>query len=267
MLTKEALTAMLRQTKVMVGIASSLSAAAGAAAGYLVAQKRLEAKYEVIIAQEIEDTKNFYANLHQKPDLAELASKYEAPATEENIMEAASALRTYQGKVPYNRPEAVTEMHTEMTAVVEDEGEGEGVNVTVNVFQEAQLDDDVWSYDEEVSHRTETEPYILHHDEYFEGEKDYVQSTLTYFEGDDVLVDDKQKPIPDSDSVVGDENLRRFGHGSKDNNIIYVRNERMEIDFEVVRSTGTYTREVLGFLEHGDRPGSRKERRMRRDDE
>jgi hypothetical protein len=268
MLTKEALTAILRQKNVMVGLASSLSGVAGAAVGYLVTKKVLEARYETIIAQEIVDAKLFYANLYQKPDLAELAGKYEEPnepVTEENIVAAASALRTYQGRIPYDRPAAVTEMVAESKAVVDDEGEG--VSVTVNVFHEAEKAKEAWDFEEELAHRTETEPFILHHDEYYEGEKDYIQSSLTYFEGDDVLVDDKQVPIPDSDSVVGDENLRRFGHGSRDNNLLYIRNDRMEIDFEVVRSTGSYTKEVLGFLEHADRPGSRKERRMRRDDE
>ena len=71
--------------------------------------------------------------------------------------------------------------------------------------------------------------------------------------------------IPDADDAVGEMNLHRFGHGSGDNNVVYIRNDRLENDFIVLRSQGEYAKEVLGLRHsHG---GSRKTPRFRGDDE
>ncbi len=88
--------------------------------------------------------------------------------------------------------------------------------------------------------------------------KNNEQVSLTYFDGDDVLVDDRDQPVPDPDDSIGEDHLGRFGVGSKDNNIVYVRNDRLELDFEILRSNGKYAQEVLGFIEHSEHRGVRK---------
>jgi hypothetical protein len=97
-----------------------------------------------------------------------------------------------------------------------------------------------------------------------ENEPDHIQHTLTYFEGDDVLTDEEDQPINETDDTVGNANLLKFGHGSKDNNIVYVRNEKLDLDFEITRSKGSYIKEVLGFIQHDDRKRVRSFRRRDR---
>lgn len=139
------------------------------------------------------------------------------------------------------------------------------VDVVVDIFSSnAPIPDQDFNYDEEMAKRTDEAPYVISHDEYFEGEKEYAQQTLTYFNGDGVLADEGDAVVDAIESTVGHDNLARFGHGSRDENIVYIRNDRMLIDMEVHRSSGSFSEEVLGVtqnsLEHSHKPRVRKMR-------
>lgn len=113
--------------------------------------------------------------------------------------------------------------------------------VAHNVF--AGNDSD-WDYDLEVSKRSEDAPYVLHKDEFFEDERDYAQLTLTYYAGDDILTDSEDdSPIYNYHEIIGE---LKFGHGSGDPNVFYVRNSKRHSEYEVVNDPGLYSVEVLG---------------------
>lgn len=103
-----------------------------------------------------------------------------------------------------------------------------------------------WDYAVELASRTPDEPYIIHKEEFRENDKNYSQVTYTYYEGDDVMVDESERPLPHADLVVGQTNLK-WGHGSDDPNLVYIRNEKLESDMEICRSPGSYEEEVLGL--------------------
>jgi hypothetical protein len=120
--------------------------------------------------------------------------------------------------------------------------------VVQNVFNEAK-DTEVptmedWDYEIELSNRTSERPYIVHRDEFFENEPEHDQVSVTYFAGDDVLVDERDQPMPNA--TVGDANLDQFGHGAGDPNMLYVRNENLAIDFSISLSKGKYAEVVYG---------------------
>lgn len=103
-----------------------------------------------------------------------------------------------------------------------------------------------WSYPQEMENRTEEQPYVIHQDEYTAATKGYSRVTYTYYEPDGVLVDEAdERPVPHGDLVVGQENLK-FGHGTDDADVVFVRNDRLEIDIEICRSSKSYEEEVLG---------------------
>jgi hypothetical protein len=114
-----------------------------------------------------------------------------------------------------------------------------------SIFSENDDDDDDWDYEKELTSRTEDAPYIIHTDEYHDDERHYRHTTLTYYKGDDVLVDDKEVPIYNPDLIVGKDNLL-FGKGSGDESIVFIRNDKLEAEFEVILDTGFYQVEVLG---------------------
>lgn len=102
-----------------------------------------------------------------------------------------------------------------------------------------------WNQEEEESERTPHAPYIISHDEFHNNPTPHRQTTLEYYAGDDVLCDEKQQPIHRQAVVVG---KLVFGHGSQDPNVVYIRNEELDAEYEVIRHEGTYQGEVLGIF-------------------
>lgn len=91
--------------------------------------------------------------------------------------------------------------------------------------------------------RSEDAPYVLHQDEYFADEKGYRQTQLTYYAGDDILTDDHQVPIYDT-SILGNY---VFGQGASDPDSVYIRNDKLKAEYEVVREHTHYQVAVMGL--------------------
>lgn len=234
---------------VAVGLAG---VAAGLVGGYFIAQKRLKAHYELIASEEIAEAKSFYASLNKVDEDGAVLTPQEVMERRHGSEEAAAALRVYRGnesatnasssdKVEFFEDEDDEQDEEQLRKIEKRKAKKEKA---VNVFEAPRFD-----LEEEMKYRTEDKPYIITHDEYFAGEKDYEQVSVTYFEADDTLVDFHDKPIEQVDKVIGEDHLVMFGSGSGDKNIVYIRNDRLELDYEVVRSKGSYVEEVLGMLD------------------
>lgn len=96
-------------------------------------------------------------------------------------------------------------------------------------------------------HRDPNYPYVISEDEFMQDEQDYSKITVTYYDKDSSLVDDREQYIPNTDSIVGESNMELFGIGTDSPDIVYVRNDRLESDFEVIRKHANYSIDVLGF--------------------
>ena len=181
------------------------------------------AKYQQDLEIEIEKTRKFYNTLSKR--------EYESPTDRLEELEPAKSV-------------VDVEVIIEKQGYETDKGL---VEVARNVFTDAV---EAFDIDEEVKTRTPDAPYILEHDEFFNSE--WTSATLTYYEEDDVLLDPNDEIIDDVDRLVGEANLRRFGFGSRDNNVLYVRNENEERDFEIIKVQGSYSTEVFGTVKHAD---------------
>jgi hypothetical protein len=96
--------------------------------------------------------------------------------------------------------------------------------------------------------RTPGKPYVIGVAELGESPNPGWQSlTITYYAGDQVLADDKDQPIRDVRGTVGSVELITFGGPSGDPHIKYVRNEKLEIDFEIIYSKEAYADVVLNY--------------------
>lgn len=113
--------------------------------------------------------------------------------------------------------------------------------VRTNVFAS---NDNGWIYDDELALRTGVDPYVIHEDEYISDEMDFKQSTMTYYEGDDVMADSVDTVVYGHAGLLGP---LKFGHGTRDPNVVYIRNETMQMEWEVLRHHGHYAIEVLGL--------------------
>jgi hypothetical protein len=221
----------------VVGIV--LAAAGGAAISWYVTDRRLQKKYEKIAEEEIDSMRDHFRKRlvakEVKPEISDLGKRVEELG---------------YAPTPAVPPQAPGELNTAPGVEERDQ---------VNVFEQAKVED-VWDYEVEKAARDPSTPYVIHFDE--RGETGYEQVTLTYYAGDDVLCDDKDKVIDDKERVVGEANLDKFGHGSNDAVIVYVRNEYLDLDIEVVKSEQTFLEEVHGIA-HADAPRRRERREWR----
>jgi len=80
-------------------------------------------------------------------------------------------------------------------------------------------------------------------------EMGYSKVEYTYYEGDNVLVGEDDRPLPDVNGTVGLGNLR-FGHGAQDDDVVFVRNDKLNLEMEITRVRGQYEEEVLGLDTH-----------------
>lgn len=113
--------------------------------------------------------------------------------------------------------------------------------VQVNVFD---IQDPTWDWEEEIANRKETEPYVLHRDEFYQNELNYTQSTLTYYSGDDIMSDEDDVPVFDYKQITG---VLLFGKGSGDPNTVLVRNDSNKAEYEILNDPGRFEVEVLGL--------------------
>jgi hypothetical protein len=175
-----------------------------------------------------------------------LEEKYDLIAKEE-IAKARDFYKVLNKKDEFSNPQTMAETYVEVVETLE--------YVTEEISEE------------EISGRDLEEPYVITREEYFENPNGYEQNKLTYFENDDMLVDDEDTPILSQsvDSLVGEKNLSRFGIGSRSHNMVYIRNDELESDFEIIQNKGSYAKDVLGFVEHSEPRG--RPRKFRRDNE
>jgi|SoiMethySBSTD1v2_1073268.scaffolds.fasta_scaffold1294117_1 hypothetical protein len=224
----------------------------GGGLGYLFARRQLETKYQKIAEDEIAEMRQHYRdktvaleNTAGKPELDSLVR-------EQGYSEHPPMAVTPPDEV-VERAETVAEEGSQdprpPVPVIRDE----------NVFQqpaptEAELGEphrvaDTWDWDKERSRRASNRPYVIHVDEVRESEE-YDMVTYTYYEEDDVLCNELDDVIGkglERDTLIGEANLNRFGDGSEDPNKVYIRNDHLEMQMEVIRSPNSYAEEVHGF--------------------
>lgn len=99
-----------------------------------------------------------------------------------------------------------------------------------------------WDVAEEMANRTTDAPYTLHANEYHNRETGYVQTTL-YWYTDRILADENHAIIYNVGDVTG---KLEFGRGSGDPDMVYIRNDKLRGEYEVVRVNDSYEHTVYG---------------------
>lgn len=223
-------------TVVIVGVGVGI--AVGAGVGYVITKRLLDTKYQ-----------KFYAEVAEE-EISQMRDHFRKRAIADDERKAKGDIEDVVESLGYKPP---VEAEDQRPPEVEVEIAKEQVE-TRNVFEADQPTAEetgdplvVWDFAREQESRVEGKPHVIHKTEFDEGEeagREHV--SYTYFSGDDVLTDERDAPIDNMDELVGLENLDRFGHGSEDPNIVYVRNESLGLDMEICRSEGEFAKEVAG---------------------
>ena len=84
-------------------------------------------------------------------------------------------------------------------------------------------------------------PYPIDAAEFHNTQQWYEKITLTYFEGNDVLTDDREDPIINPEEFVGSDYKKLFGMiDETEPDIVMIRNDRNGCDYEICRVPASY---------------------------
>jgi hypothetical protein len=163
-----------------------------------------------------------------------------------------------------NHPSVPREEKLPRLHAVPDETGPEDVVVprSVNIFITRGDPGDGWDWSSELEQRRPDKPYIIHIEEFVGQESGFNQDTVTYYAADDVIVDEQEQVISHYRELMGE---LLFGHGSQDANIVYVRNDKMGVEWEVLYDASSYLQSVISehameeIIKHHRVPKFRKE--------
>lgn len=234
------------------------SLAVGGFVGYRVAAKRYINYFDQTLEKELEGTITFLEG--RINTLETIVQAYENPPEDledvTDVTESPLAERANAAHIQYNRmnkttPKEVAEAIKTLESIGQDE-EPEGVEVAVvevtetNVFEMEGVDEDPLDR----ANRNPLIPYVISEDEFGVNEVDNDQSYFTYYEGDDTLTDQRDEVVTDVEETIGEDNLTKFGSGGRNPNVVYVRNDKLGLDFEITRVEGKYSEVGAGFIRH-----------------
>jgi hypothetical protein len=101
------------------------------------------------------------------------------------------------------------------------------------------------------ANRDRSKPYVISDAEFAEGCTDdgcvHQCLSIRWYDEDEVLVDDRDQPIPDVRRTTGPISKASFGGVAGEPYIMYVRNEKLQVDFEIAFDERAYTEAVLNY--------------------
>lgn len=189
----------------------------GAALGSLVTWQIIKTKYERIAQEEIDSVKEVYSKRRAESEDVEKENsnvareKAEEARKKPSVIEYAAKLKEH-GYTNYSNLDALNEE-------VESEKENEEE-------EETSVD----------------RPYVISPDE-FDSKDDYDTVSLTYY-SDKIVADRDDEIVEDVEEIIGFESLNHFGEFEDDS--VFVRNDRLKIDYEILLDQRTYAEVMKG---------------------
>ena len=196
----------------------------GAAIGSAVTWKLVKSRYEQFAQEEIDSVKHEYASL----------MKSMKEKLNENVKESSKDMDNSTNDDEYYPDDD----ERDFTPHEKDMVEYYKITSKYRQVEDEENDEKGGSgdVDEEDDFSYINGPYVISADEFNSSPPGYNAQPLDYF-ADGILADSWGVKL-DIDETIGEESLNHFGEEQDD--IIYVRNERNEIDYEVARDPRTY---------------------------
>lgn len=210
--------------------------AVGVGTGYFVAKRRMEALMELRLQEEVASVK---AAFNRGTKAAMFGSFESESAAAVDPQEQILALDQEAIEAQFQAKFGRTSKEGEGFVLTEDDVVKEG---TVNIFDQAPIL--VAGYP---NPDDENAPYLITVDQFHQEHDDYDKNSIVYYAGDLVLADETEAEIHDIPNTVGADFMEHFGDMSGDENIVYYRNDRLSIDFEISRDLGLYAEKVMGL--------------------
>ena len=188
---------------------------AGLLTGVVATHLILQRKYDALLAAEIEDVKRVYKKVAEKEPTAEIELEIQPDSVKPWVQEVVEERNLY-------------------STMLDEEGY-EGNEPPPTPTHDVP--------DKEQQHYT---PYPISLDQWLE-ETGQEKVTLAYFIGDESVVDDTDRPVEDFETIIGTQFRDWFGYLSEDDDTVFIRNESLNMDIEVMREEGTYLDALGGY--------------------
>jgi len=91
------------------------------------------------------------------------------------------------------------------------------------------------------------DPYAITVEQFADENDHYDKITLYYYEDDGVIAEENEEVLVDADNIIGTEFVEHFGDDTGDPEITYVRNDKIQVDYEIIRLSKSYAKTVLGY--------------------
>jgi len=252
----------------MAGLFSA-GLAVGGGVGYLTTSYLIKAKYAQMATDDIAAVKEQYRLLRKEGDLSDpttivnntYVTEKAEPAYKDTVDALGYTNAEIRDSIDYGaafarNPEEMVARFENLNRAVEASGDESAYEGDDEGDDEVDPKDGVF-----ISQRVADAPYVISYDEFMEDEPDYRKISLTYFEEDETLIDDGETIIPDIESLVTVKAMGMFGTGTTDTDMVYIRNEKHQADFEVARDQRGFAEVILQI-----RPDKAPIMKMRVDD-
>lgn len=213
----------------------------GSTATFVIARKAIALHYRDISEAEIESVKDSYDLLHKKGRYSDPKLAFEA------LKEKVSELESYEDKLDengyfkYDDVDDKDPDELEELMVV-----GEPAKGDTRPDPEAIVKDIL---DERPAPpRDPAKPYIITVEEFMTDNEHYSKNTVNYYEYDNTVSSEDDSIVQNHESFLGSEFVKYVGWNAGGDHTVYVRNENLESDYEVLVSPGSYEEDVLGIL-------------------
>jgi len=203
----------------------------GVGIGYKVAERKLGAEFDERLERETNQLRRMYKPGHETPE----------EMVQELYGDAVDVMREYNGES--REPVAYEKIRTSTVKVEKADEEPAKTHRVFEVNEER------------------GEIYVITGKEFEQNEPGYEQLTLSYYAKDGVIADIHEDRMEDYERYIGKNALTSFGEKNDDENVVHVRNEIIMLDYEIIRSSGSYCNEVLG---EEDAPPERPSQRIQR---
>lgn len=236
-----------------------IGAAAGGYFGYQLAKKRTRAEALAEADREIEEMRKFYRNQYTNEDAVfnpsirplvvepatNVGEVVTGPPGPKPTLQSIVKERGYAGEDPDTmamdeESSLAPTRPTRPPVPVREPAPVEHVEPTS--FPE-------WNEALEQARRDVTKPYVISRTEW--DESLYEKLQYTYYDDDDVLVDEDGNVVSDPEAILGEFSYR-FGYGSGDGAVVFVQNDQLQKDFEITKRPEAYEEVVLGLDPHDE---------------
>ena len=215
---------MKRQILALIGV-GAISGAAGAVVAHLLTKRAYEELYEQRLEEEVQSAVDFL--VYQAKDVEDVVV---TTKTDEELADT--------GEILISDPDPAQDGRERVFPGEEDKpdlAELRRANKAVDYRAIATKEKYV---EEELPDIPDDDPdiVVISYDLYMENSTGWEQRTLTYF-ADDGVLDDQGNYVPDHTDLIG-HGPYRFGDTSNDPDVVYIRNKKIEQEFEVLRDPG-----------------------------